>query len=308
MAAFRTGLRHLSGYRPFSPRSADRHLQTACRKFCSQSQQQSPEDEFHVNRLDGDRKGIVVFSMRRFKSKNAMGKNIIQRFIDSCQEVKHDRSISVIILRSEVPNVFCAGADLKERAEMSNEEVSAFVQKLRWSVTELANLPVPTIAAIDGFALGGGLEISLGCDMRVAASNAKIGLIETSLAIIPGAGGTQRLPRVIGPSLAKELIFTARRLDGFQARDLGVVNHAVQQNDNGDAAYHRALELAEEILPNGPIALRMAKLAVNRGIEVELDSGLKYEEAFYAQIIPTKDRIEGLKAFKEKRRPVYKGH
>ncbi|XP_050413204.1 enoyl-CoA hydratase domain-containing protein 2, mitochondrial [Patella vulgata] len=306
MAAF--SVKFLSTVSAFSKNLLNRQTLSSCRAFISHTQEQAPEDEFHVNYLDGDRKGIVVLSMRRFKARNAMGRNIIQRFIDGCQQIKHDNTISVVILRSEVPNVFCAGADLKERAEMNNKEVGEFVQKLRGSVTELANLPMPTIAAIDGFALGGGLEISLGCDMRVAASNAKIGLVETSLGLIPGAGGTQRLCRVVGPSLAKELIFTSRRLDGFEARDLGVVNHAVQQNDAGDAAYQRSLELAEEILPNAPIALRMGKLAVNRGIEVDLDSGLKYEEAYYAQIIPTKDRLEGLQAFKEKRKPKYQGH
>ncbi|XP_076468803.1 methylglutaconyl-CoA hydratase, mitochondrial-like [Babylonia areolata] len=275
----------------------------------SQSQEvQAPEDELHVNFLEGERKGIVVFSMRRFRYKNAMGKNMIQLFLDGMQRVKFDTSIRCIIMRSEVPGVFCAGADLKERAKMGNEEVSAFVQKLRYSVNELAALPMPTIAAIDGAALGGGLEMALACDMRIASSNAKIGLVETALAIIPGGGGTQRLPRAIGVPKAKELIFTSRVLDGEQAQQMGVVNHAVQQNKQGSAAYERALELAEEILPQGPIALRMAKLAINQGSEVDLSSGMKYEEAYYAQVIPTKDRIEGLTAFREKRKPNYKGH
>ncbi|KAK7489632.1 hypothetical protein BaRGS_00019027 [Batillaria attramentaria] len=281
-----------------------------CRHSSSQTtqSQQAPEDEFHVNYLDGDREGIVVFSMRRFRYKNAMGRNLIQRLLDGMNQVKFDSSIRCLIIRSEVPGVFCAGADLKERAEMSNAEVAAFVHKLRFSVSELAALPMPTIAAIDGAALGGGLEMSLACDMRIASSNAKIGLVETSLAIIPGGGGTQRLPRAIGVPRAKELIFTSRVLDGNQACDMGVVNHAVEQNAEGTAAYQRALELAEEILPQGPIALRMAKLAINQGSEVDIASGMKYEEAYYAQIIPTKDRIEGLQAFKEKRRPKYKGH
>ncbi|CAL1539038.1 unnamed protein product [Lymnaea stagnalis] len=284
-------------------------LVSSSRFYSQQSeQQQSPEDELHLNYLDGDQKGIAVISMRRFRYKNAMGKNIIQRLIDSLQELKFQNNIRVTVVRSEVPGVFCAGADLKERLQMTNQEVGLFVAKLRHFVSELHNLPMPTIAAIDGAALGGGLEMALGCDMRVAASSAKIGLVETSLAIIPGAGGTQRLPRIIGPSLAKELIFTSRVLDGWQAKENGVVNHCVEQNNDGDAAYHRAIKLAEEILPQGPIALRMAKAAVNRGIEVEIDAGMRYEEAYYAQIIPTKDRIEGLLAFKEKRRPKYEGH
>lgn len=154
---------------------------------------------------------------------------------------------------------------------------------------------------------GGGLEIALSCDIRVASSNAKLGLVETKLAIIPGAGGTQRLPRLINTSLAKELIYTGRIFDGNYAKEIGLVNHVVEQNETGDAAYQKSLSIAEEILPNGPVALKMAKAAINRGIEVDLNSGLNIEEACYAQIIPTKDRSEGLAAFKEKRKPVYIG-
>lgn len=150
--------------------------------------------------------------------------------------------------------------------------------------------------------------MALSCDLRVAADSAKLGLVETGLAIIPGGGGTQNLPRIVGPAKAKELIFTSRSFDGKQAEEYGVVNYCVDQNDDNDAAYQRAVKLAEEILPNGPIAVRMAKAAINRGLEVDLESGLKYEEAYYAQVIPTKDRIEGLKAFKEKRKPNYQGH
>ncbi len=131
--------------------------------------------------------------------------------------------------------------------------------------TALSNLPVPVIAALDGAALGGGLEFALCCDIRTASSSAKMGLVETKLAIIPGNGGSQRLPRLIGLSAAKELIFTARVLDGNAAHKIGLVNHVVEQNKEGDAAYHRALGLAQEIAVNGPVAVRMAKLAMNFG-------------------------------------------
>lgn len=199
------------------------------------------------------------------------------------------------------------GADLKERAKMHSSEVGSFVSKARATINEMANLPVPTIAAIDGIALGGGLELALACDIRVAASSAKMGLVETKLAIIPGAGGTQRLPRAIGVSLAKELIFSARIVDGEEAKSIGLISHVVEQNEAGDAAYRRALALAREFLPQGPVAMRVAKLAIDQGMEVDLVTGLAIEEACYAQTIPTKDRIEGLLAFKEKRSPRYKG-
>ncbi|XP_071587547.1 methylglutaconyl-CoA hydratase, mitochondrial isoform X8 [Heliangelus exortis] len=177
------------------------------------------------------------------------------------------------------------GADLKERAKMHSSEVSSFVSKARATINEMANLPVPTIAAIDGAALGGGLELALACDIRVAASSAKMGLVETKLAIIPGAGGTQRLPRTIGVSLAKELIFSARIVDGEEAKSIGLISHVVEQNEAGDAAYRRALALAKEFLPQGPVAMRVAKLAINQGMEVDLVTGLAIEEACYAQIL-----------------------
>ncbi|XP_063083316.1 methylglutaconyl-CoA hydratase, mitochondrial isoform X3 [Cavia porcellus] len=217
-------------------------------------------------------------------------------------EVKSEEELRVRQLEEEN-----RGADLKERAKMHPSEVGPFVSKIRAVINDIANLPVPTIAAIDGLALGGGLELALACDIRVAASSAKMGLVETKLAIIPGGGGTQRLPRAIGMSLAKELIFSARVLDGQEAKAVGLVSHVLEQNPEGDAAYRKALDLAREFLPQGPVAMRVAKLAINQGMEVDLVTGLAIEEACYAQTIPTKDRLEGLLAFKEKRTPRYKG-
>ncbi|XP_058422012.1 methylglutaconyl-CoA hydratase, mitochondrial isoform X5 [Diceros bicornis minor] len=217
-------------------------------------------------------------------------------------EVKTEDELRVRYLEEEN-----RGADLKERVKMNSSEVGPFVSKIRAVINEIANLPVPTIAAIDGLALGGGLELALACDIRVAASSAKMGLVETKLAIIPGGGGTQRLPRTIGMSLAKELIFSARVLDGQEAKAVGLISHVLEQNQEGDAAYRKALDLAREFLPQGPVAMRVAKLAINQGMEVDLVTGLAIEEACYAQTIPTKDRLEGLLAFKEKRSPRYKG-
>lgn len=190
---------------------------------------------------------------------------------------------------------------------MTPEEATEFVKTLRSLLIRIEQLPMPVIAALDGAALGGGLEMALACDIRTAASNTKMGLVETRLAIIPGAGGTQRLPRILSPALAKELIFTARVFDGKEAKELGLVNHVVEQNESKDAAYQQALKLAEEILPNGPVGVRMAKLAIDKGMQVDLSTGYSIEEICYSQVIPTKDRLEGLAAFAEKRKPVYKG-
>ncbi|XP_055009409.1 methylglutaconyl-CoA hydratase, mitochondrial isoform X2 [Boleophthalmus pectinirostris] len=265
------------------------------------------KDDLRVRYLDGEDAGIVVVGLNRPKAKNAISKNLVKMMYDAVEDIKKNNKVRSVILCSVVPGIFCAGADLKERAKMHQSEVGPFVSKARALITELGNLPMPIIAAIDGAALGGGLEMALACDIRIAANSAKMGLVETKLAIIPGAGGTQRLPRAVGVSLAKELIFAAKVIDGVEACRLGLVNHSVEQNESGDAAYVRALELAREINPQGPIAVRMAKLAINQGMEVDLSTGLAIEEACYSQVIPTKDRLEGLAAFREKRRPLYKG-
>ncbi|XP_069685829.1 methylglutaconyl-CoA hydratase, mitochondrial-like [Periplaneta americana] len=267
----------------------------------------SSSQNLNLNYLDGRDSGIVVLEINRPEAKNALNRSLTNNFFHAIDSVKYDKNIRVIIVRSVVPGVFCSGADLKERLKLTNLEVNIFVSQLRSLTTAVEDLPMPVIAAIDGAALGGGFELALACDMRTASDNAKLGLVETKLAIIPGAGGTQRLPRLIGPALAKELIFTAKILTGTEALQLGVVNHTAKQNDDGNAAYLKALEVARAIVPNGPISLRMAKAAINNGLEADINTGNAIEEAYYAQLIPTKDRIEGLLAFKEKRTPVYKG-
>uniref|UniRef100_A0A673IGK7 Methylglutaconyl-CoA hydratase, mitochondrial-like n=1 Tax=Sinocyclocheilus rhinocerous TaxID=307959 RepID=A0A673IGK7_9TELE len=230
-------------------------------------------DDLIVRYLDGEDSGIVVLGINRPQSKNAISKNLVTMV-----------SIFTMLL------------------------VKITTNTITKTTVTLCTLPMPTIAAIDGAALGGGLEMALACDIRVAASSAKMGLVETKLAIIPGAGGTQRLPRTVGVSVAKELIFAARVLSGDEAKSLGLVNHAVEQNKTGDAAYLRALDLAREFIPQGPIAIRMAKLAINQGIEVRLHvTYLAKNKELFSCVIPTKDRLEGLQAFKEKRPPRFKG-
>lgn len=215
--------------------------------------------------------------------------------------IKYDKSARVLVLNSAVPGVFCVGADLKERLVMHPEEVTQFVDSLRTSFTKLEQLPIPTIACIDGFALGGGLEIALACDMRIAARTSVFGFPETSLAIFPGAGGTQRLPRIVGIARAKEMIFTAQRYSAEQALQYNLVNEVV------DDARVRTQQLAQIIASNGPVGVRMAKQAIDLGFDSDLQSGLEIEKLCYAQLLHTEDRIEALKAFKEKRKPQFKG-
>lgn len=257
--------------------------------------------------LTGDKSGVVTLGLNRPETRNALGKQVLANLAEILESIKHDKNARVLIVHSLVKNVFCAGADLKERATMPEAEVGPFVSKIRQLITDLHNLPVPTIAAIDGPALGGGLEMALACDIRITSSTTKMGLVETKLGIIPGGGGTQRLARIIGPSIAKELIFTGRIIDGLEACKIGLVSHVLDQNSEGTAAFVKSLELAEEITQQGPIAVKLAKLAINKGLDVDLQSGLAFEQACYSQVIGTQDRIEGLMAFKEKRPPKFSG-
>ncbi|XP_073431441.1 methylglutaconyl-CoA hydratase, mitochondrial isoform X2 [Dendrobates tinctorius] len=275
------------------PRPLDLKGQLLIRVTCAAGGRQfssevKGEEELRVRYLEGEEQGIVVLGINRPHAKNAISKGLVKSMLKAVDLLKSNNKVRTVILRSEVTGVFCAGADLKERAKMHPSEVGPFVSKARALMNEFANLPMPTIAALDGAALGGGLEMALASDIIVA-------------------GGTQRLPRVVGVALAKELIFSARVLDGNEAKSIGLVSHVAEQNDEGDAAYQRAVALAREFISQGPIAMRMAKLAINQGIEVDLATGLAIEEACYAQVIPTKDRLEGLLAFKEKRPPRFKG-
>ncbi|XP_076009120.1 enoyl-CoA hydratase domain-containing protein 2, mitochondrial [Genypterus blacodes] len=263
--------------------------------------------EVKVQRLDGEDEGIVEVLMCRHKARNALGHVFVSQMKELLSNLSGDSSARVVIFRSLVPGVFCAGADLKERALMNDSESDLFVHGLRSLMTQIASLPMPTIAALDGVALGGGLELALACDLRTAVCSAQMGLIETTRGLLPGAGGSQRLPRIVGISLAKELIFTGKRVGGQTALEMGLVNRAIEQNQTGDCAYREAVSLAREILPQAPIAVRMAKEAMNQGFEVDITSAMAIERMCYARVIPTRDRQEGMAAFIEKRPPRYTG-
>ena len=181
----------------------------------------SSEQDLVVEYLEEENHGIVVFGLNRPKAMNALSKNLCKNLTEAIDAVKFDKNVRVLIIRSHAKGAFCAGADLKERAKMTPAEVGPFVAKGREIIGAWANLPMPVIAAVDGVALGGGLEMALACDLRVASSDARLGLTETKLAIIPGGGGTQRLPRVVGVAKARELIYTARILNGKQDEEIG---------------------------------------------------------------------------------------
>ncbi|XP_061593825.1 enoyl-CoA hydratase domain-containing protein 2, mitochondrial [Cololabis saira] len=290
------------------PRAGARLLAGSERPLTGSGGADTPEPpQVDLKRLEGEDEGIVEVLMRRYRARNALGHVFVSQMGELVSSLSSDSAVRVVIFRSLVPGVFCAGADLKERSLMTDAESDLFVHGLRSLMTQIASLPSPTIAAMDGVALGGGLELALACDLRTATYSAQMGLIETTRGLLPGAGGSQRLPRMVGITLAKDLIFTGRRVGGRTALEMGLVNGAVEQNQAGDAAYREALSLAREILPQAPVAVRMAKEAMNRGMEVDIGSGMAIERMCYARVIPTRDRQEGMAAFIEKRPPQYTG-
>ncbi|MFX3625493.1 MAG: enoyl-CoA hydratase [Ectobacillus sp.] len=246
---------------------------------------------------------IAKITLNRPQQANALSMALLEELEDALMKVKEDPQVRVVVITGAGDKAFCAGADLKERAGMNEEQVRQAVSMIRSTINLVESLPQPVIAAINGVALGGGTELSLACDIRVASETATLGLTETSLAIIPGAGGTQRLPRLIGIGRAKELIYTARRISAAEAKEYGLVEYAVSPEKLGEMT----LDIAGRIAQNGPIAVRLAKQAISQGMQTDLQTGLRMERNAYEGVIGTKDRLEGLQAFKEKRKPQYKG-
>ncbi len=245
----------------------------------------------------------VLLTMNRPKVMNCLNFDLLYALRDEIDALQYRTDIRCVIITGAGDRSFCAGADLKERATLTQDEVKKFILTIRNLLTSIQNLPIPVISAVNGIALGGGTEVALASDIRIASETASMGLTETRLAIIPGGGGTQRLPRIIGVAKAKELIFTGRRVDAAEALDIGLVNQVAAPEKLIDAC----LDMAAMIAETGPIAVEMAKYAIDKGIETDLATGLAIESNAYRVTIPTEDRVEGLTAFREKRKPVYKG-
>lgn len=246
---------------------------------------------------------IGLITLLRPEAANAMSVQLLRELSDTLDQINGDPAVRVVLLTGVGEKAFCAGADLKERKGMSDRQVKQIVQLIGMTVAKVETLAQPVIAVLNGVAFGGGLELALACDLRIAATHVKLGLTETSLGIIPGAGGTQRLPRLIGLGKAKELIYTARRLNAEEAKDYGIVEYVYE----GHEVMEKAQQLALEMAKNAPLSLVQAKVAINQGVEVDLATGLKIESLAYSALIPTEDRLEGLLAFREKRTPQYSG-
>jgi enoyl-CoA hydratase/carnithine racemase len=247
--------------------------------------------------------GIATLTLNRPQVMNALNFEMVETLKAHLANMRFNPDIHVVIITGAGEKAFCAGADLKERAMLSADQVLTFLDLLRKVFEFVEQYAKPVIVAINGIALGGGLEIALAADIRLASQNAVVGLTETRLAIIPGGGGTQRLPRLIGKGKAKELIFTGRRIDSTEAQAIGLVNHVYP----ADRLLSKTREMAAEICKGGPIAVQQAKYAINAGLESDLHTGLSIEANAYQVCLSTEDRLEGLAAFAEKRQPVYKG-
>ncbi len=247
--------------------------------------------------------GIVTLTLNRPEVMNSFNFQLLHALREQVEDVRFKRDVRVIIITGAGEKAFCSGADLKERATLSPDQVKEFIFTIRNLFTSIEQLNKAVIGAVNGVALGGGTELALACDIRIASMNASMGLTETRLAIIPGAGGTQRLPRLVGRGKAKELIFTGKRIGAEEALNIGLVNQICEPEDLLD----ECKKMAAMICETGPIAIEQAKYAINYGIEADLHTGLALESNAYWVTIPTEDRLEGLAAFREKRKPVYKG-
>ncbi|MCG6909526.1 MAG: enoyl-CoA hydratase/isomerase family protein [Deltaproteobacteria bacterium] len=247
--------------------------------------------------------GVVTLTLNRPKMMNSFNFDLLRALGGQVEALRFEAGVRVVIVTGAGEKAFCAGADLKERVTLSPMQVKEFIFTIRNLFTAIENLNKPVIAAVNGVALGGGTELALASDMRIASLNASMGLTETRLAIIPGAGGTQRLPRLVGRGKAKELIFTGQRIGAEEALRIGLVNKICPL----DALLDEAHKMAAMICETGPVAIEQAKYAINHGLETDLNTGLAIESNAYWVTIPTKDRLEGLAAFREKRKPVYRG-
>ena len=253
--------------------------------------------------LTEEKNQAVILTMNRPEVMNCLNFDLLYAMRDIIDSLQYRTDIRTVIITGKGEKSFCAGADLKERASLTPDEVKKFILTIRNLLTSIQNLPVPVISAVNGVALGGGTEVALASDIRIASETASMGLTETRLAIIPGGGGTQRLPRIIGVAKAKELIFTGRRVDAKEALEIGLVNKITTP----ESLLAECLKMADMIAETGPIAVEMAKYAIDKGIETDLATGLAIESNAYRVTIPTEDRVEGLTAFREKRKPRYKG-
>jgi methylglutaconyl-CoA hydratase len=259
-------------------------------------------DDFPI-RIE-QRGAVAVWTLDRPDRMNALSRAMLEAIGKLSREAATNASVRAVVVTGAGDKAFCAGADLKERRTMSDEDVRALLDLYRSELGPLDRLPKPVVAALNGVAFGGGLELALACDLRVASAGAVLGLPETSIAIIPGAGGTQRLPRIVGEGRAKEMILLARRLPAAEALAWGLVNRVTPAGAN---VVDDAIEWIRPIAEGAPLAQAAALEAIDRGRDTSLETGLLLEKLSYEKTLASEDRREALAAFAAKRPARFQG-
>jgi enoyl-CoA hydratase len=269
----------------------------------------------HKNREKGENKmefkyiiyekneGIATITLNRPEVLNAFSKELEGEVLQALEDIKNDENIRVVILTGAGEKAFSAGADIKAMKGMNALKARELSLRGEKVCTALENFEKPVIAAINGYALGGGLEVAMACDIRIASENARMGQTEINIGLIPGWGGTQRLTRLIGRTKAKELVFTGKMVDAKTAEQLGIVNMMVP----ADKFKETVRQFASELASKAPVALKVAKALINKGAEINLDAAIVLEREGFGVVASTEDLQEGVSAFTEKRKPTFKG-
>lgn len=248
-------------------------------------------------------KGVYVLTLNRPESLNALNTQMGVELINCLNQLKGNKDIRVLVLTASGEKGFCVGADLKERNGMTNDQWKHQHDIFENAYKMLREFPYPVIAAINGYALGGGMELTLSCDLRIASDHAKMGLPEVTIGIIPGVGGTQLLPRTIPVGLAKEFLLRGNHINSQRAKELGLVNEVTPSQE----LLNKTLEVARDIGKNSPLALKSIKQAINNGLQTDINTALTIELDQYYKCANSEDRLEGIMAFNEKRQPVWQG-
>lgn len=248
-------------------------------------------------------KGLYLITLNRPKSMNALNTKMAEELIELLNELKFNEDVRVLVVTGSGNKSFCVGADLKERKGMTNEQWKHQHDIFEEAYELIREFPFPVIAGVNGFALGGGMEMMMSCDLRILSDNAEIGVPEVKIGLIPGVGGTQLIPRSIPIGLAKEILFSGSKVSAFRCAEIGLANYVVPFYD----LQNKVLEVAREIGKNAPLSLKALKKAINKGIERNLDQALELELEEYYKCANSLDRQEGINAFNEKREPVWQG-
>lgn len=254
--------------------------------------------------LHEEKDSVAIITINRPDQLNALNGQILEELNQLLDRYENDASISVLVLTGN-GRAFSAGADVKSDSVSGADPMTEFLSFARFTretFHKVETYKKPIIAAINGYAMGGGLELALCCDLRVAAEEAKIGLTETKLGLVPGAGGTQRLPRLIGPAMAKQLIFTGGLVNGNEAYRIGLANAVAPREE----CLNKAVEIANEIAERAPLAVQASKKCINVSLQIDLESGLNYEIECVKAVKVSEDSVEGVSAFQEKRKPAWK--